>query len=153
MGDREALLRTALEKLNTPDLRLKRVSGFYETEPIGMRDQPWFLNLAAEFETGLFPRQLLQRTQRVERDMGRVHTLRNGPRNIDSDVLLYGNAVLKTEELEVPHPRYRERRFTLAPLAELAPALRDPVTHQTMQEMLSALRGQTIRRLSPDARA
>jgi 2-amino-4-hydroxy-6-hydroxymethyldihydropteridine diphosphokinase len=150
MGDREALLRTALEKLDAPDLRLKRVSDFYETEPIGLRDQPWFLNLAAEFETGLFPRQLLHRAQRVERAMGRVRTVPNGPRNIDIDVLLYGNAVVKIDELEIPHPRYRDRRFTLAPLAELAPDLRDPVTHQTMREMLSRLQGQTAQRLKKD---
>jgi 2-amino-4-hydroxy-6-hydroxymethyldihydropteridine diphosphokinase len=153
MGDRKALLRTALEKLTAPDLRLKQVSDFYETEPIGLRDQPWFLNLAAEFETELFPRQLLHRAQRVEREMGRVRTIPNGPRNIDIDVLLYGNAIVKVDELEIPHPRYRDRRFTLAPLAELAPEMRDPVTHQTMREMLAALRGQTARRLAKDDNA
>ena len=130
-----------------PDLRLKRTSSLYETEPIGLRDQPWFLNLAAEFETELFPRQLLHRAQRVEREMGRRRTVPNGPRNIDIDVLLYGNAVVKVDDLEIPHPRYRERRFTLAPLAELAPDLRDPVTRKTMREMLGALRGQAITKL------
>ncbi len=140
------MLRSALEKLDAPGLRLKRTSSLYETEPIGVRDQPWFLNLAAEFETDLFPRQLLQRAQRVERAMGRVRTVPNGPRNIDIDVLLYGSAIVKVDELEIPHPRYRERRFTLAPLAELAPDLRDPITHQTMREMLGALRGQTIKK-------
>ena len=78
--------------------------------------------------------------------MGRIRTMRNGPRTIDIDILLYGNAVIQTEELEVPHPRYRERRFTLAPLAELHPSLRDPVTHQTMAEMLAGLSGQHIRK-------
>jgi 2-amino-4-hydroxy-6-hydroxymethyldihydropteridine diphosphokinase len=148
MGDREALIRAALAKLDGPDLRLKRTSSFYETEPIGLRDQPWFLNLAAEFETELFPRQLLHRAQRVEREMGRRRTVPNGPRNIDIDVLLYGSAIVKVDDLEIPHPRYRERRFTLAPLAELAPDLRDPVTRQTMREMLGALRGQTITKLA-----
>jgi len=148
MGDREALIRAALAKLDGPDLRLKRTSSFYETEPIGLRDQPWFLNLAAEFETELFPRQLLHRAQRVEREMGRRRTVPNGPRNIDIDVLLYGGAVVKVDDLEIPHPRYRERRFTLAPLAELAPELRDPVTRQTMREMLGALRGQAITKLA-----
>jgi 2-amino-4-hydroxy-6-hydroxymethyldihydropteridine diphosphokinase len=146
MGDREAAIESALNALNTPDLRLLRKSSLYETEPIGFKDQAWFLNMAAEFETDLFPRQLLHRMQKVELGMGRVRSVRNGPRTIDIDVLLYGNSVIKTEELEIPHPRYRERRFTLAPMAELSPNLRDPVTKQTMSEMLAGLSGQAIRK-------
>ena len=112
MGDRET--HAAVRRWQSwtgADLRLKRASSLYETEPIGLRDQPWFLNLAAEFETELFPRQLLQRAQRMEREMGRKRTVPNGPRKIDIDVLLYGNAVVRVDELEVPHPRYRERPF------------------------------------------
>ena len=127
MGDSEALLKTALAELEAPGLRLLRVSSLYETEPIGLREQRWFLNLVAEFETDLFPKQLLHRMQKIEMGMGRRRTVENGPRTIDIDILLFGNAVMKTEELEIPHPRYRERRFTLAPLAELNPGLRDPV--------------------------
>jgi len=78
--------------------------------------------------------------------MGRRRTVENGPRTIDIDILLFGNAVVKTEGLEIPHPRYRERRFTLAPLAELNPGLRDPVTGQTMAELLAALTGQAARK-------
>ena len=146
MGDRESMIQTALDALSSPALRLKRVSSLYETEPIGFREQGWFLNCAAEFETDLFPKQLLHRMQKVEIEMGRVRSVKNGPRNIDIDILLFGNAVMKTGELEIPHPRYRERRFTLAPLAELNPSMRDPVTGQTMAEMLAALTGQSIRR-------
>jgi 2-amino-4-hydroxy-6-hydroxymethyldihydropteridine diphosphokinase len=146
MGDREAQIASALEALNTPDLRLLRKSSLYETEPIGFKDQAWFLNMVAEFETDLFPKQLLHRMQKVEVSMGRVRSIRNGPRTIDIDVLLYGNSVIKTEELEIPHPRYRERRFTLVPMAELSPNLRDPVTKQTMAEMLAGLSGQAIRK-------
>lgn len=146
MGDSETLLQSALDALNRPDLKLLRASAIYETEPIGLREQRWFLNMAAEFETELFPKQLLYRIRKIEVDLGRVRTVRNGPRTIDIDILLYGNAVVRTEELEIPHPRYRERRFTLAPLAELKPGLRDPVTHQTVAEMLAALQGQTIRK-------
>jgi 2-amino-4-hydroxy-6-hydroxymethyldihydropteridine diphosphokinase len=148
MGDREAALETALTQLNTPNLRLLRKSSLYETEPIGFREQGWFLNMVAEFETDLFPKQLLHRMQKVERSLGRVRTVKNGPRTIDIDILLYGRAVVKTEELEIPHPRYRERRFTLAPLAELSPQLRDPVTRHTMAQMLAALSGQSIRKRS-----
>ncbi len=147
VGDSETLLRSALDELNAPDLKLLRVSSIYETEPIGLREQRWFLNLAAEFETELFPKQLLHRIQKVEKELGRRRTVRNGPRTIDIDILLYGSFVVRTEELEIPHPRYRERRFTLAPLAELNPALRDPVTHRTVAEMLAGLKGQAIHRL------
>ena len=146
MGDREAMLGSALEGLNRPDLRLLRQSSLYETEPIGLQEQAWFLNLVAEFETDLFPKQLLHRMQKIEMGMGRMRSVKNGPRTIDIDILLYGNVVMKTEELEIPHPRYRERRFTLAPLAELNPGLRDPETGQTMAEMLAALTGQTARK-------
>lgn len=146
MGDREAQLKSALGGLEAADLRLLRVSSLYETEPIGFREQAWFVNLVAEFETELFPRQLLHRMQRIEASMGRLRSVKNGPRSIDIDILLYGNVVMKTEELEIPHPRYRERRFTLAPLVELNPGLRDPVTGQTMAEMLAGVSGQTVRK-------
>lgn len=146
VGDREAMIESALDQLDAPELRLKRVSSLYETEPIGFLDQDWFLNCVAEFDTGLIPKRLLQRMQKVELTMGRVRSVKNGPRNIDLDILLFGNAVMKTAELEIPHPRYRERRFTLAPLAELAPEMRDPVTGQTMSEMLARLTGQAARK-------
>jgi 2-amino-4-hydroxy-6-hydroxymethyldihydropteridine diphosphokinase len=147
MGDSEALLKSAVAQLDGSDFKLRRVSSLYETEPIGLREQRWFLNLVAEFETELFPRQLLHRMQKIEMSMGRRRAVKNGPRTIDIDILLYGNSVIETNELEIPHPRYRERRFTLAPLAELNPGLRDPVTHQTMAEMLAALADQTVRKI------
>lgn len=146
IGDREAMIEAALDALNAPDLRQNRVSSLYETEPIGFRDQGWFLNCVAEFETDLFPKQLLHRMQKVELGLGRVRSVKNGPRTIDIDILLFGNAVVKTEELEIPHPRYAERRFTLAPLAELNPSMRDPVTGRTMAEMLGQLTGQAVRK-------
>lgn len=146
MGDREALLQKALDGLNSSGLKLLRVSSLYETEPVGLREQRWFLNLVAEFETELFPKQLLRRMHRIEMELGRRRTVENGPRTIDIDILLYGNVVMKTEDLEIPHPRYRERRFTLAPLAELNPGLRDPVTRKTMADMLAGLAGQAVRK-------
>ncbi|HVW86860.1 MAG TPA: 2-amino-4-hydroxy-6-hydroxymethyldihydropteridine diphosphokinase, partial [Bryobacteraceae bacterium] len=144
MGDREAFLRSALDKLDSPELQLRKTSNLYETEPIGFREQGWFLNMAAEFETDLFPKQLLRRIQRVELQLGRKRLLVNGPRTIDIDVLLYGNSVIRTNELEVPHPRFRERRFVLEPLAELNPGLRDPVTGRTMAELLAQVSGQKL---------
>jgi 2-amino-4-hydroxy-6-hydroxymethyldihydropteridine diphosphokinase len=147
MGDRMASIQSALAQLDGPELKLTRTSSFYETEPIGYRQQGWFINIVAEFHTGLFPKQLLLRMQKIELSMGRRRIIENGPRTIDIDILLYGNSVIRTEELEIPHPRYRERRFTLAPLAELNPALRDPVTHQSMAEMLADLSDQSIRKI------
>jgi 2-amino-4-hydroxy-6-hydroxymethyldihydropteridine diphosphokinase len=146
IGEREVMLRSALDALNGPDLRLLRVSSLYETEPVGLREQPWFLNLVAEFETELVPLDLLHRTQSVERALGRQRSVPNGPRSIDIDILLYGDVVMKTAELEIPHPRYAERRFTLAPFVELNPELLDPSTGRPMASMLDALEGQRVRR-------
>jgi 2-amino-4-hydroxy-6-hydroxymethyldihydropteridine diphosphokinase len=145
LGDRAAALRKALGKLEAPGLHLLNLSSVYETEPMGIRDQGWFLNLCAEFETTLFPRQLLQRTQGVEREMGRRRTVKNGPRVIDIDILLYGSAVVDAADLQIPHPRYAERRFVLAPLAELKPGLRDPVSGRSVSELLAAVEGQSVR--------
>jgi 2-amino-4-hydroxy-6-hydroxymethyldihydropteridine diphosphokinase len=147
IGDREANLRAAIERLSAPDLRVLRESPVYETEPVGAAGQRWFLNMVVEAETALFPLQLLARTGRVERELGRVRTVPNGPRTIDIDILLYGKAVVSTPRLEIPHPRMVERRFVLAPLADLAPGLRHPLTHQTVRQLLEAAPPETVRLL------
>ena len=146
MGDRETNIRQALDLLQAGDFRVLRVSGLYETEPIGLREQAWFLNQAAEFETELTPWEVLQRIQSVEKSLGRKREIVNGPRTIDIDILLFGDAVMKTSELTIPHPRYRERRFVLEPLFELNPALIDPETRQAVAAMLEAVRGQAVQR-------
>ena len=150
IGDREAQIRRAIELLGSEELRLLRVSSFYETEPIGFTKQRWFLNCVAEFATQLFPRQLLHRIQRVELQLGRRRSVVNGPRTIDIDILLFGETAVKTPELEVPHPRFRERRFVLAPLVELNPELRDPVTRRTVSDLLQDVKGQAIRKLQAE---
>lgn len=147
LGDRRQHLDAALAKLAAPDLRVTRVSSVYETEPVGFTAQRWFLNLVAEIETDLFPMQLLSRVAKIELALGRVRTLKNGPRTLDIDILLYGRAVVRGARLQIPHPRMAERRFVLAPLAELAPDLRHPVTHQTMRALLDAAPAQSIRLL------
>jgi 2-amino-4-hydroxy-6-hydroxymethyldihydropteridine diphosphokinase len=146
IGGREEYIRRAMERLDSVSLRLRRRSSFYETEPIGFEKQRWFLNCAAEFETNLFPRQLLHRIQRVELELGRRRSVLNGPRTIDIDILLFGASAMKMPELEVPHPRFRERRFVLAPLVELNPELRDPVTHRTVSDLLQHLGAQAVRK-------
>jgi 2-amino-4-hydroxy-6-hydroxymethyldihydropteridine diphosphokinase len=147
VGDREANLRAAIGRLRAPDLRVLRVSSVYETEPVDYSAQRWFLNLVLEAETSLFPLQLLSRIAKIERGMGRVRTVPKGPRSIDIDILFYGKAVIESEALVVPHPRMADRRFVLAPLADLAPDLRHPVLHRTVREMLDAAPPQTVRRV------
>ena len=145
LGDREANLRAAIERLEAPDVRVVRTSPVYETEPVDYTGQRWFLNLAVEAETSLSPMELLARIGKIERALGRVRTVAKGPRTIDIDILLYGDAVVRSATLEIPHPRMAERRFVLAPLADLAPGLRHPVTHQTVREMLDTAPAQMVR--------
>ncbi len=146
LGDRKENLRLAREQIAAPDLRILRVSSIYETEPRDVKDQPWFLNQVIECETDLFPRQLLARLQKIERAMGRKRTVAKGPREIDLDILLFGDAVVKAPELEVPHPRLAERRFVLEPLAELAPDKKHPGTRRTIREMLAKVTGQVVKK-------
>ena len=147
IGDREENLQAAIRSFPTAGITTLRESPVYETEPVGFAGQRWFLNMVVEAETALFPMQLLTRTGKIERALGRVRTIPNGPRTIDIDILLYGNAVVRSPQLEIPHPRMQERRFVLAPLADLAPALRHPVTRKTVAQMLAAAPPQNIRRL------
>jgi 2-amino-4-hydroxy-6-hydroxymethyldihydropteridine diphosphokinase len=147
LGDRAEHLRQAREQIAAPDLRVLRASSIYETAPREVVDQPWFLNQVIECEAELFPRQLLARLKKIERAMGRKRTFAKGPREIDLDILLFGDAVVKAPELEVPHPRLAERRFVLEPLAELAPDKKHPGTRRTVREMLAGVMEQGARRI------
>ncbi len=153
IGDREAMLRSAIEALNAAGITVHRRSSIYETEPMDVRAQPWFLNMAVECQTDLFPLQLLARLKKIEAQLGRRKTIAKGPRVIDIDIIFYGNFVIKTPALEIPHPRFRERRFVLAPLAELAPDLRDPVTKRTMADLLPKTATQKVRRANIESSA
>ncbi len=147
IGDRMRNLQAALDQLAGPALRVTRVSPAYETEPVEFTAQRWFLNLAAQVETELFPMQLLARIARVERALGRVRGVPKGPRTIDIDILFYGHSVVRSARLEIPHPGIAARRFVLVPLADLAPDLRHPVTRKTVREMLDAAPKQLVRRI------
>src|SRR5580704_550107 len=133
--------------MESPELHVLRSSSVYETEPRELVDQPWFLNQVVEAETSLFPRQLLTGLKRVEIALGRRHSLPKGPRAIDIDILLYGDAVVSTPDLAIPHPGMGDRRFVLEPLAEIAPHLRHPGTGKSIREMLAAVGGQRVRRV------
>jgi 2-amino-4-hydroxy-6-hydroxymethyldihydropteridine diphosphokinase len=145
IGDRAKHLQEALAQLAAADLRILRTSPAYETEPVEFTAQPWFINLVVEAGTELFPHQLLSRIGRVERALGRIRRVPKGPRVIDIDILFYGRSVVRSERLEIPHPHIAERRFVLAPLADLAPELRHPVTHKSVREMLDAAPKQAVR--------
>jgi 2-amino-4-hydroxy-6-hydroxymethyldihydropteridine diphosphokinase len=129
LGEREATLWKALEGLGaTEGIEVLAISSFRETEPVGVVDQPRFVNAAAALETSLSPRELLERLLDVERSLGRHRAVeeRWGPRTLDLDLLLYGGESIDAPGLEVPHPRLTERAFVLEPLLELDPDLRLP---------------------------
>jgi len=141
LGDRRASLDAAVESLRAnPAVRVLAVSGFIETVPVGgPPGQGPYLNGAAAIETDLAPVALLAELRRIERALGRREGPRWGPRPVDLDILLYDSLVLATPDLTLPHPRLRERRFVLEPLAAIAPDARDPVTGLTVRELVARL--------------
>ena len=149
VGEREENLQRALRALERENIRVLAQSSIYETEPQGMLQQRWFLNVAVECETRHFPLQLLSVIERIQRELGRERrsgAVRWGPRAIDIDILLFGNAVMTTAQLTIPHPRMLERRFVLEPLLEIAPGLRHPATREPFSKYLGKVAGQKVRK-------
>jgi 2-amino-4-hydroxy-6-hydroxymethyldihydropteridine diphosphokinase len=138
VGDREKHLRDAVAALAMQGVSVSRAASLYLTEPRDFMDQPWFLNTVVEARTDLSPEQLLRVCLAIEHEAGRVREIAKGPRSIDIDIIFYGDSVIETPELIVPHPRYTGRRFVLAPLVELSPELRDPRSHRTVTQLLEA---------------
>jgi 2-amino-4-hydroxy-6-hydroxymethyldihydropteridine diphosphokinase len=122
-----------------PNIEVVSHSSFYETEPVGPKDQGWFVNAVAEIRTDLPPLPLLDALLAIEIEMGRIRKMKWGPRIIDLDILLYDNLTIKNDRLEIPHPEMSQRRFVLAPLAELAPDSVHPTANKTIQQLLSEL--------------
>jgi 2-amino-4-hydroxy-6-hydroxymethyldihydropteridine diphosphokinase len=152
LGDRRANLAAALDRLErSPEVRLRRCSSLYESAPVGVLDQPWFLNGVVQVETRLAPFDLLALLKEIERDLGRRPGRRWGERAIDLDLLLYDDLSLATGELTVPHPELWRRLFVLAPLRELAPELSAP-DGRPIGQLVDELRPtQPIRPLLPSA--
>jgi 2-amino-4-hydroxy-6-hydroxymethyldihydropteridine diphosphokinase len=140
LGDREATLRQALDQIGqVPLTTVVRASSLYDTEPMGIEDQPRFLNAVAEVETQLAPHQLLWNLMLIERRLGRVRTVHWGPRTIDLDLLVMGDHVIEDGTLQLPHPEIAKRSFVLVPLVELDPMLHHPITGETMLALLQRL--------------
>lgn len=140
MGDRIAHVRRALSELDRePHISVSRVSSLFLTAPQGDEHQAWFVNAVAEVDTSLPPSRLLLRLQSLENRMGRKRTRHWGPRNIDLDLLFFGGQILDEPDLTLPHPRAAERRFVMAPLAELAPVGVHPILRKTFGELLRRL--------------
>ncbi|HEX6822509.1 MAG TPA: 2-amino-4-hydroxy-6-hydroxymethyldihydropteridine diphosphokinase [Candidatus Sulfotelmatobacter sp.] len=153
LRNREQNLEEAIRRASALG-RVVAVSSRYETEPVEVTDQPWFLNCVLALETTAEPAQLMRELLRIENQMGRQRLVKKGPRSIDIDILLFGNAVVNTPDLTIPHPEMTRRRFVLEPLAEIAPELLHPVTQKTITLLLAELApGQRVQKYEPGIRA
>ena len=144
LGDRDAFLRAALAEL-APTYQVELLSSVYETAPQVVLEQPFYHNLVCAGLTQLSPEDLLHFLKTLEQRLGRTPTYRYGPREIDLDLLLYGDQVISTPALTIPHPRMAERAFVLTPLAEIAPDLQHPVLHRSIRDLAAAVADQDIR--------
>ncbi len=145
VGNRIQNLRQAIQMVR-PDIVVDRISPVYETSPVGFLDQRDFFNVVFEAHTSLTPEKTLEALTSIEKKLGRVASVRYGPRTIDLDLLFYDDAILHTAELTVPHPRLHERAFVLVPLSDIAPDFLHPVMRKTVRELCDMLqdKNQTV---------
>ncbi len=137
VGERMRNLSAAIKALEAAGVAVTQASSIYETEPVDLLEQPWFLNCVVEATTDISALELLHVLRRIETRMGNDKPVPKGPRKIDIDILLYGDETIDTPKLQVPHPRMHLRRFVLVPLAEIAPELRHPSWSGTVTELLA----------------
>jgi len=139
LGNREENCEKAMALLIKEGMEVTKRSSFYETEPWGLKDQPEFINMALEIKTKNTPLELLNILKKIETTLGRMKDKRWGPRIIDLDILLYDNLLIKTENIEIPHPGIKDRGFVLKPLSEIAPDKIHPVLKKSIKELLAEL--------------
>lgn len=144
VGDRQENLRAAIAALPAAGVDVKRVSSIYETEPVDLLEQPWFLNCVVRGEATVPAVELLRALREIERRMGSKKLIARGPRLIDIDILLYGQQTINAPELQVPHPRMHLRRFVLVPLVELAPEVKHPQWSATAAQLLAATEDKSV---------
>lgn len=149
IGDKKENIDNAVEMLRKNEkVKIKKISSYYETEPVGYHDQDWFLNIVVEIDTSLEPYQLLEFCSCIEEKLKRKRIIRWGPRTIDVDILLYEGFNSKDEKLTLPHPRMRERAFVMVPLYEIAPNIE--INNQNIRQVLKNLEGEEIRKIDYD---
>lgn len=140
IGGRSTYLHKALQSISQREsIRISAVSSIYETEPVGLENQPSFLNMVVAIETDECAESLLKKLQDIEEQLDRVRVERYGPRTIDLDILLFNDENIEKNELSIPHPRMHERSFVLVPLAEIAPYVKMPTSHKTIEHILTSL--------------
>ena len=150
LGDREEYLRSGIHGISTRGVKVLRCASVYSTEPREFLDQPWFLNTVLEADTSLSAEELLDACLAVEQESLRKRDTSKGPRTLDIDIIFYGSQVIRKADLTVPHPQFSNRRFVLEPLAEIAADFLDPVSRQTVRELLASCPDNaTVTRVGP----
>lgn len=150
IGDREANLKRAVQELATADVRTIRSASVYSTEPKEILDQPWFLNTVIEVRTSMEPDDLMRRCLEIEAVCGRRRIQPGGPRTLDIDIILCEGRIVRSDLVEIPHPRYAKRRFVMVPLVEIAPDVMDPILQVSMAHILAGLEDPgEVRRTGP----